>query len=242
MKIKLLGKHLDDIRPLLNSCGMTECSCDSEIELIVTYGGDGALLGAQRDYPAIPKLPLRDTVTAPTCPEHPAAMVIEKFLNGQLTLHRAPVLEAVCGDERICGINDLVIRSRQYVSALRYRVTIDGELYAGEIVGDGVCFAGVHGSTAYYRSITRGIFRVGVGLAFCNSTEVVDHLVLPETSRINVEILRGPGVVTADNDPRQIAVEVGETVTLRQTEQYAEIWDLSGFMCPECRALRHCRK
>jgi NAD+ kinase len=79
-------------------------------------------------------------------------------------------------------------------------------------------------------------------LAFCNSTEVVDHLVLPETSRINVEILRGPGVVTADNDPRQIAVEVGETVTLRQTEQYAEIWDLSGFMCPECRALRHCRK
>jgi NAD+ kinase len=197
------------------------------------------LLGAQRDYPAIPKLPLRDTVTAPTCPEHPAAMVIEKFLNGQLTLHRAPVLEAVCGDERICGINDLVIRSRQYVSALRYRVTIDGELYAREIVGDGVCFAGVHGSTAYYRSITRGIFRVGVGLAFCNSTEVVDHLVLPENSVVEVEILRGEALVMADNDPEKLHLTVGEKVTLQQTAEYALVHGLDGFMCPECRYLRH---
>jgi NAD+ kinase len=242
MKIKLVGKNLDDIRPVLYEYGLSECSGSENVELIVTYGGDGSLLGAQRDYPDIPKLPLRDTATAPTCPAHPARKVIEKFLNGSMVLQRIPVLEAVCRGETILGINDLVIHSREYVSALRYRVRIDGELYAREIVGDGVCFSGVHGSTAYYRSITRGIFRVGVGLAFCNSTEVVDHLVLPEKSLISVEILRGPGVLTADNDPRKIDLEVGDAVDFRQTEKFAGIWDLDGFMCPDCRTLRHRRK
>lgn len=240
MKIKLLGKNLDDIRPLLTGYGMIETS-GMDAELIVTYGGDGALLGAQREFPDIPKLPLRDAATAPTCPAHSAEKIIADFIHGTLPLHHAPILLAECGNESICGINDLVIRSCDPVSALRYRVFIDGTLYAKEVVGDGICFAGVHGSTAYYRSITRGIFKVGVGLAFCNSTEVVDHLVLPENSLITVEILRGPGVITADNDPRKIALEVGSTVSFRQTEKCAEIWDLAGFMCTDCRTLRHRR-
>ena len=56
MKIKLLGKNLGDIRPLLNELGFEECERD--FELIVTHGGDGALLGAEREYPGVPKLPL----------------------------------------------------------------------------------------------------------------------------------------------------------------------------------------
>ena len=108
-----------------------------------------------------------------------------------------------------------------------------------EVVGDGVCFSSVHGSTAYYRSITRGVFQLGVGLAFSNSTESVDHLVLSEKSIVTVEILRGPGLVMADNDPHKITVEVGESITLKQTDEYAMIWNLDGFMCPRCRSLRH---
>jgi len=63
--------------------------------------------------------------------------------------------------------------------------------------------------------------------------------VLPENSIVTVEILRGPGVMIADNDPRKIPVEVGETITFRQTGDRAEIWGLDGFMCSECRTLRH---
>lgn len=238
MNIKLLGKNLDDIRPLLSKYHMTE-SAGKDVELIVTHGGDGALLGAQRDYPGIPKLPIRDAATAPTCSAHTADKVLAAFQEGRLTMHRTPVLEAICGNEVIRGINDLVIHSREWVSALRYRVSIDGEVYAREVVGDGLCFSGVHGSTAYYRSVTRGIFKVGVGLAFFNTTEAVDHLVLPENSVVTVEILRGPGVMIADNDPRKIPVEVGEKITFRQTDDRAEIWGLDGFMCSECRTLRH---
>ena len=238
MKIKLLGKNLDDIRPLLSKYDMTECD-GNDVDLIVTHGGDGALLGAQRDFPDIPKLPIRDAATAPTCAEHSAELVLEAFVKGKLIMHQTPVLEAVCGDKVLRGINDLVIHSQEWVSALRYRVSIDGEVYAREVVGDGLCFTGVHGSTAYYRSVTRGIFKVGVGLAFFNTTAAVDHLVLPETSVVTIEIIRGPGILVADNDPCKIPVKVGEKVVFRQTEMRAEIWGLDAFMCADCRTLRH---
>ncbi len=238
VKVKLLGKNFECILPVLDEYGVKLCTSETP-DLIITYGGDGALLGAEREFPGIPKLPLRDAATAPTCEAHCAAKVIGAYLAGELKLSRLPKLQAVTSDGVLTGINDLVINSFEDTSALRYRVFIDDELYAMEVVGDGVCFSSVHGSTAYYRSITRGVFRVGVGLAFSNSTEVVDHLVLPEESLVTVEILRGPGVVMADNDPHKIRVQVGDRVHLSRSSECASVWGLNEFMCPECRYLRH---
>ena len=109
---------------------------------------------------------------------------------------------------------------------------------AAKIVGDGVGLSSVHGSTAYYRSITHSLFRVGIGLAFSNSTETVDHMVLAESSTVEIEVVRGPGLLVADNSPG-VAVGEGEIVTMRQSGDFALIYDLADFMCPECRALRH---
>ncbi|MBE6358889.1 MAG: hypothetical protein E7057_06550 [Lentisphaerae bacterium] len=239
IKIKLLGKNLDVIRSAVAACGMCECAPGEEPELIVTHGGDGALLGAEREFPGIPKLPLRDTVTAPTCAIHQAEKIFAAFISGELVMTKLPKLRASTSAGLLYGINDLVVNTAEPTSALRYRVSIDGELHAQEVVGDGVCFSSIHGSTAYYRSITRGIFKVGVGLAFSNSTEVVDHLVLPENSVVTVEILRGEALVMADNDPCKLRLAVGDKVILQQTAETAAIFGLDGFMCPECRYLRH---
>jgi len=238
MKIKLLGKNLDDIRPLLARFGLEEAG--SGFELIVTHGGDGALLGAERDFPGVPKLPLRDAATAPTCGEHSAARRLEKFVAGRSALTRLPkVLGVTPSGDRICGINDVFLHSASHTSALRYRVRIDGELYAAEVVGDAVGIASVHGSGAYYRSITHSVFRVGIGLAFSNSTESVDHMVLDSGSRIGIEVVRGPAVLAADNDPRELPVAEGESVTLSMSSDAAFVWDLADFMCHHCRLLRH---
>ncbi|MBQ9786970.1 MAG: hypothetical protein IJW33_02235 [Lentisphaeria bacterium] len=238
MKIKLLGKNLQRISALLEKYNWIDSGTDTP-DLIVTYGGDGALLGAEREFPGVPKLPLRDAETAPTCAAHQPENVIRSFIDGKLALTELPRLTASADCGKLTGINDLLIHSAEFTSALRCRVFIDGELYASEVVGDGICFASVHGSTAYYRNIARGVFRVGVGLAFSNSTEAVNHLVLPETSEVTVEILRGPGLVMADNDPRKLQLEVGEKVTLCQNGRPALIWGLEGFMCQFCRARRH---
>ena len=204
---------LHDISGILEKYQFQDSGSDTP-ELIITYGGDGALLGAERDYPGIPKLPLRDSATAPTCALHQAESIIKDFLNGKLKKNERPRLQASAPGGELSGINDLVIHPLEYTSALRCRVFINGTLHSQDVVGDGICFASAHGSTAYYRSITRGTFQIGVGLAFNNSSEAVNYLVLPENSVIRIEITRGPGLLMADNDPRKIEVAVGESITL----------------------------
>ena len=237
MKIKLVGKNLDDIRPLLAKYGFEESS--GAPELIVAHGGDGALLGAERDYPGIPKLPIRDAGTAPLCKHHSCERQLADFRDGRTPLVHLPKVAGEAGGRIVTALNDVFLHNLDLSSALRYRVRIDGELYANEVVGDGVGISSVHGSTAYYRSITHSIFRVGIGLAFSNSTEEVSHLVLSESSVIEIEVVRGPGILIADNSPVRPVVNEGEIVTLRQSDRTARIYGLDNFMCPACRALRH---
>lgn len=237
VKIKLLGKNLDDITPLLIDYGFIET--DNVPELIITHGGDGALLGAERDYPGIPKLPIRDYATAPTCPRHNLQNRLERFCNGEVKLSSLPKLCGMIKDTKLLAINDIFLYSAERSSALRCRINIDGELFSHEVIGDSVGLSSVHGATSYYRSITRGLFRIGMGLVFSNSTEEIDHIVLPESSNIEIEVVRGPGILIADNDPSRPLVNIGERVILTMSDETAHIYALEEFMCPWCRKLRH---
>ena len=133
MKIKLLGKNLDTIRPILTDLGFEEC--EKDFELVITYGGDGALLGAERSYPQLPKFPLRDADTALPCPLHDAAERLKSFLSGGEETSFLDKVAARCHGKEFVALNDIFIHNFDRGSALRYRVRIDGELYAREIVG-----------------------------------------------------------------------------------------------------------
>ena len=242
MKVRLIGKNLADIRPLLNRYGLQEAG-DSEIpELIIAHGGDGSFLQSEQLYPGIAKLPIRDERTAPRCPDHTTEALLELFCSGRCKPVILPKAAAACNGKVLTGINDVFLHNRDRVSALRYRVRIDGELYANEIVGDGVGLATVHGSTAYYRSITHSIFRVGIGLAFSNSTEEVSHLVLDEASRVSIEVVRGPGLLMADNAAETVEVKDGDSVEFFLSGETVPVYLLEEFMCSKCRVLRHPNK
>jgi len=240
MKILLMGSQAEILLPLIdkNLFSLVEANPD----LIVTYGGDGALLGGERKFPGIPKLPIRDRRTDPLCPKHDDYQTLFNLLkDGKL---RESKLSKLCGSfeqQNLIGINDVFIHNANPVSAIRYRVLIDGEAYGHEIVGDGVGVATVHGSTAYYRSITHSIFRSGIGLAFSNSTEVTNHLVLPEETEIIINITRGPAVLVADNNPEIITLKEGNQVKIRKITEQAVVLGHDIFMCPQCRNLRHPR-
>lgn len=239
MKIAVVGKKCPQLKELLQNANIALYQPE-EADLIIVYGGDGSLLGAERMYPGIPKYPIRDSETAPLCPLHSLEQQFPFFLAGQLEKTSLPKLMAtVDGSGKMYAINDIFVHNKIRTSALRYKVWIDGVLYAREIVGDGLGVATVHGATAYYRSITRSVFRVGIGLAFSNSTELVNHLVLPEESVINVKIIRGPGELTADNSPEMPLVKDGSECEIRMSDLKAEMLGLDFFMCPECRRLRH---
>ena len=242
MKIRLVGKNLEDIRPLLALADFAEAGEGETPELVVTHGGDGALLGAARDSPQLPILPVRDARTAPLCPRHECRIQLEAFRAGRTRLLPLPMISGAVRDVTLHALNDVFLHNMDRSSALRYRVRINGELYANEVVGDGVGLASVHGSTAYYRSITHSLFRVGIGLAFSNSTEEVNHLVLPDTVQVRIQIIRGPGCMVADNSPDIIEIPEGGEVVIRRSPATALIYGINDFMCPECRLLRHPNK
>lgn len=239
MKISVIGKKCPHLKEMFRAENI-ELYPPEEADLIVVYGGDGSLLGAERMYPGIPKYPIRDSETAPLCLLHSLEQQFSLFLENKMERSFLPKLMAtVDGSEKMYAINDIFVHNKIRTSALRYKVWIDGVLYAREIVGDGLGVATVHGATAYYRSITRSVFRVGIGLAFSNSTELVNHLVLPEDSVINIKIIRGPGELTADNSPEMPIVKDGSECEIRMSDLKAEMVGLDIFMCPECRRLRH---
>ncbi len=239
MKIFLTGRNLDDILPVIEKAGLCLTDSAQEADVIVTYGGDGALLGAETRYPGQLKMPLRDAATAPLCPKHTCEKMVSALLDGSISRTVLPKLSGTAKGSELIALNDVFIHNRNFVSAMRYKVWIDGELYGREIVGDGVGLSTVQGSTAYYRSITHSIFRTGIGLAFSNSTELVNHLVLPESSVIRVRILRGPCEMVADNSPERILLEAGDEAELRLSSETTQILGLECFMCQDCRTLRH---
>jgi NAD+ kinase len=234
MRIKIVGKAARQLLPSLEKYNFSVVEHDPE--LIVTCGGDGALLGAERDYPNLPKFPLRaDSL----CSEHDLSSQIEQLLAGKLPKTELIKLSGSAHQQSLLAVNDIFIHNHNPVSAVRYRVWINDELYANEIVGDGVGIATVHGSTAYYRSITHSVFRIGLGLAFSNSTEVVNHMVLPVSAVIRVKILRGPAVMVADNAPEWIELNDGDEIILRKDSTTATVYGLDNFMCQKCRTIRH---
>ena len=240
MKVLLTGRDLNKIEKILAALNDVELVTESP-DIVLTHGGDGALLGAEREWPGIPKLPVRDTDKAPLCEEHSSFIeLFESFRNNTLDKTELIKLAAFTENgEMLSGINDIFIHNVDRVGALRYRVLIDNIPYGHEIIGDGVGVATVHGSTAYYRSITHSIFKIGIGLAFNNSTEVTSHLVLPEDTVIKITISRGPAIIVADNGPDTIRLNEGESVEMKKIADTAVIYGLDRFMCETCRKLRH---
>ncbi|MFA6724146.1 MAG: hypothetical protein WCS95_05695, partial [Lentisphaeria bacterium] len=57
LRVLLYGRNLEDLRPLLQ--GFPLDIVQEDPELVITHGGDGSLLGAERLYPGIPKCPIR---------------------------------------------------------------------------------------------------------------------------------------------------------------------------------------
>lgn len=241
LRIILKGKYSSDIKPYLEKNSAIRLVHDNP-DFVLVYGGDGALLGAEKKYPGIPKFPVRDSRTAPLCSEHCSyEKLFHAFDKNLLKKSFLIKLEGVSGGRKVIGINDVFIHNSNPVSAIRYKVWIDGQPYGEEIVGDGVGVSTVHGSTAYYRSITHSVFRIGIGLAFSNSTEVTNHLVIPEDSIIRILITRGPAVLTADNSGSTIKLNSGDNVIISKIDKHAIVYGLDIFMCPKCRKLRHPR-
>jgi len=232
MRVALVGSDLHEVEGLLDRFKLERVRSDPDV--VIANGGDGSVLGAEREYPRVPKLGLRNSRTCKKCPDHENEVVLGKLAAGKLVETRIIKLEADYAGQTLLAINDIILHNEMITSSVRYRVDINGRNHSGVIIGDGLVVATPFGSSAYYRSITHSIFQVGIGLAFNNSTEQVDHLVLQEDCAIDITILRGPALVAADNDPNWFEAGDGQTFSVRKAEEPAHILGIDTLRCPLC--------
>ena len=240
MKAVIVSDYPEDIVPILEQYEV-EIVKKGIPDIVVAYGGDGSLLVAEREFKGIPKFPIRDTRTSPLCKKHSHDNLVKDFLSGLLQKSNLMKLSASFRGKEILALNDIFIHNYNRVTAIRYQISIDGEIYSKEAASDSFGIATPHGSTAYFKSITGTIFRVGIGIAFSNSREREDHIVVSENSKICIKILRGPAMMVADNSSDVTSVDSGDEITVCKSPKEATVYGLKEFMCTDCRNLRHKR-
>lgn len=222
MKAILFGKESADIKDLAIKKGI-EIVAENP-DFIISYGGDGTLIMSEALFPSIPKIILRNSTVCKLCSSLENETILDNLISKKYSIKEIEKLDVSVGNEKMLAINDIIIHNKNPRHAIRYKVEIDGkQIPPREIIGDGLIIATPFGSSGYYRSITDGIFNVGIGIAFNNSTEQSDHMVIRADSIIKITITRGPALIFADNQEKEIEAKTGDEIVIRKSENSAKI-------------------
>lgn len=221
MKALLFGENRSRIEPLVRKAGFEVAETDPEF--VVSYGGDGTLMRAESAHPGIPKIVLKDSLICKKCSPLSNEQVLDAVKNGRYAVEELMKLEIISDGKTLYAMNDITLHNADSRHAIRYSLAVNDKVVGEAIIGDGVVVATPFGSTAYYRSITDSFFELGIGLAFNNSTEQSDHMVLKENSVIKIKIIRGPAVIYADNNEDAIRIDKDSEVLIRKSGNKALI-------------------
>lgn len=240
MKVLLFGKNANTLEKLAKSYGLEPVS--HHPDLILTYGGDGTLLASERLFPSIPKFPIRDSKVCNKCPKHETDVLLNLLLTKKLPLKTQPKLEAIFENERFLALNDIVIRNQTPIHAIRFILKINSEITKPElIIGDGIVVSTAFGSTGYFQSVTKESFDQNFKIAFSNTTQIIKSLEFKAGDGIEVEIVRGPAVLSLDNNPHLLTLKEKDTVKLLVSNQIAKIYNPETLRCKNCQIKRGLR-
>lgn len=227
----MFGKNSQDLSGHLAKLNLVPVSQNPEV--VITYGGDGTLLEAERKFPQVPKLPIRHSQNCHYCASHTQQMLLEKLKNQQLNSQKFFKLAAVAGQRRALALNEIGVLHQLLYQGIRFQVKINRQDVAGTIIGDGVVVATPFGSSGYFQSITGKTFTSGIGVAFSNTVSHLKYRVVDEKSSIEVLIVRGPAQVTNDNNPDLIQLVEGDKISITRSPQTAVILSDS-LSCLDC--------
>jgi len=214
----IVGDHNEKIKQFFLEKGFI-LSGDKP-DFVVSYGGDGTLLRSETLFPGVPKLFIKNTKIGKLAQKRENDEILEGFIAGDYHIKKVKKIEAlVNGKHKILGATEVTLHNSDPRFAVRYTVKIDKEQIHHELIGDGVIVCNSLGSTGYYRSITDSYFEVGIGLAFNNSTEQSDHIVLKNDRHICITINRGPAILFADNQEETIELQKDDVIELYESHK-----------------------
>ena len=233
MKVLLYGRTSKNVEGLAKGLRFEIVSANPEV--VISYGGDGTLLSAERQYPATPKLPLRNSQTCQKCAKHDEKEMLKRLLEGQLQLEEYKKLMTTILYKNFYSLNDFVIRNSDPTHSIRFKTSqTDDKL----LIGDGVVIATPFGSTGYFKSITDQTFETGFGLAFNNTTEKISPALFDDTDQAVINLVRGKATLSFDNSPEIFNIDEGSELIFSLSDQTAQIYEANSLRCPNCQVIR----
>lgn len=231
MKVLLFGKNSKNIADLVKQSGFNIVS--SNPELVISYGGDGTLLSSEREFPGLPKLPLRNSQVCNKCPKHEDKIVLQALLDGKVNLKEYRKLETTILYKSFYALNDFVIRNSNPTHTIRFKL-LNNKL----LIGDGVVVSTSFGSSGYFKSITGQTFDNGFGVAFNNTTEKIPPLFLKDEASLIFQLIRGKTTLSFDNSPDIFTIDEGSELVFKLSNQVAKIYQDTSLRCPNCPVMR----
>ncbi len=247
MKIQLYGKNSEDIKKVATDLGFELVSNNPEV--IISYGGDGTLLASENKYPKTPKLPIRDSKVCRKCSDHQTEHLLKMLLNNQIHLTTQPKLETIfipkkssSQQGKLIALNDIVIRNKSAYHAIRFFVSKNGKHVTDYLlIGDGIVASTPFGSTGYYQSITKSTFEKNFRIVFNNTVTHIPPLEFNNQDIITIDIVRGPGEMTSDNNPETIELLEGDQAEIKVSDEIANIFSPETLRCTKCHINREQR-
>jgi NAD+ kinase len=202
-------------------------------DVVISFGGDGTLLSAERKYPGIPKLPIRNSQFCNKCADHADEHLLTQLLQNKLQIKEYKKIHTNISGKDLYAFNDFVIRNALPIHAIRFKINA-GSL----LLGDGIVVATPFGSNGYFKSITGKHFAEGFGLAFNNTTQKVEPTFLKDTDQLKFKLLRGNGVLSFDNSPDIKNIEKDSELIFNVSDKVAKIYENTSLHCPNCKVQR----
>lgn len=196
-------------------------------DIVVGYGGDGMFLISERIFPGVPKILIRDSDVGNHCSCDDIFNILKNYSEGKFKVKEIKKLKAVFKGRfefrELVSVNDVVIRNNLPTEAIRFRYRINKGDWSDNLIGDGLIVSTPFGSSegAYYYSVARKSFDSGIGVAFNNTSKPRDTLLLNDSDSVEVEILRGVGVLVSDNNRDFINLEKGDIIFVNQIDDVA---------------------
>ncbi len=200
-------------------------------DVVISFGGDGTALYAERIYPGIPRVMIKHSKICEKCKvgEHDFSKVLDALKKKKYKIKEEIKVEGIINNDptkKLVGLNEIGIHHKIPTKTIRLRIRVNNKIVVDEVIGDGILVATPYGSTAYFYSITRKKFYKSIGVAFNNSKKIIEPLILRDDSVIEAQVLRGLGLVTADNDDRMIPISKGDVLKVQKAKQKARIIEI----------------
>ncbi len=205
----------ETVKHLLRKVGL---KVSRKPDVVLSYGGDGTLLLAERTFPDVPKLVIKDSRVCHKCDYE--ISTLEQLLQRlkKKDFKKIYVMKLQCGDK--VALNEFQLHNANPTTAIRFSTDVRGETHTN-IIADGAIICTPFGSSGYYLSAGGKRFEKGIGFTLNNPHNAERKArVLDEDSTVTMTLQRGPALLCYDN-AECVEVREGESFTVTKSKERA---------------------